>query len=685
MRYGTKRHLIIWRPLWNLICFWEDDHQEGSLRNQSLLTYALAAVASSAYSGISIAPEVPENQFLLDQLNAIGRKGECWDKTLPEYLSHPAEEDLPLVQLGRELGLTTFELLVVSLAAAVEVNAMAGRALAHLQVPLGGSRPSLGLLSVSLGRVLRQDTDPVDALVSGTAVRSGLLVLRNEGVPLTERIVMVPTHLVLALRGHDASWAGATIGLGEIPQTPLPTSIVAEAQKRAMGLLSSSERLLVLRSSSRSEGWSVVGVIARVLNRRPLFIETQEIASFTPWIELRRLLPVFCFDLAPGESKTLPDLPFYQRPVLVLCDHDGRVEVAGGTALNWTIPVPSKEERRELWQIALGNEQLAEGLSRHHRHGSGRIAHLGRLARYHSALNGREVPTDDDLVTASWVAEGAGLDALAQPLTDPISDKALMMSPMLRRDLQALLLHCRSRDGLTEGLGASASARYNSGVRALFVGPSGTGKTLAAGWLATKLGLPLYRVDLASVLSKYIGETEKNLAQMLARAEQAEVVLLFDEADSLFGKRTDVQQANDRFANAQTNYLLQRIEYFNGITILTSNSRSRLDQAFTRRLDVIIDFPAPGPEERRLLWESHLGEWHLLSPRELNRLSAIADLTGGEIRNVVLAAAVLAQEEGRPIGLDDVLEGLSSEYRKLGRQVPVELAVDGEVLRASPA
>src|SRR5207302_11471594 len=145
-------------------------------------------------------------------------------------------------------------------------------------------------------------------------------------------------------------------------------------------------------------------------------------------------------------------------------------------------------------------------------------------------------------------------------------------------------------------------ARYRPGVRALFLGPSGTGKTLAAGWLATQLGLPLFRVDLASITSKYIGETEKNLSQLLARAEHAEVVLLFDEADSLFGKRTDVKDSNDRFANAQTNYLLQRIETFDGIALLTSNSRSRFDAAFSRRLDLIIEFPMPGPEERRAAW-----------------------------------------------------------------------------------
>ena len=196
---------------------------------------------------------------------------------------------------------------------------------------------------------------------------------------------------------------------------------------------------------------------------------------------------------------------------------------------------------------------------------NGRIAHIGRLARHRAALDGRELTTHDDVAAASWVVEGGGMDALAQPITDRIPDEAFVTTPALREEMEHLLLRCRARDGLTDGLGASAIARYRPGVRALFVGPSGTGKTLAAGWLATQLGVPLYRVDLAAVTSKYIGETEKNLAQLLSRAEQAEVVLLFDEADSLFGKRTDVKDSNDRFANAQTNYLLQRIETFESI------------------------------------------------------------------------------------------------------------------------
>jgi len=199
---------------------------------------------------------------------------------------------------------------------------------------------------------------------------------------------------------------------------------------------------------------------------------------------------------------------------------------------------------------------------------------------------------------------------------------------------------------------------------------------MAAGWLATVLGLPLYRIDLAAVSSKYIGETEKNLAQLFARAEHADVVLLFDEADALFGKRTDVKDANDRFANAQTNYLLQRMESFEGIAVLTSNSRGRFDSAFTRRLDAIVEFPLPTPSDRRALWLAHLGDHHALSAGELNCLATVCDLAGGHIRNVMLAAA--AQAGARPIGFNAITAGVAAEYRKLGRQAPAALCAGPE-------
>ena len=348
------------------------------------------------------------------------------------------------------------------------------------------------------------------------------------------------------------------------------------------------------------------------------------------------------------------------------------------------------------WLAALGRHEgsnsdedrdaieLAEQPASEHRHGTGRIAHLGRLARHHAALAGRSTVDRSDVLAAAWTGEGGGLDALAEPLPTVVSDEALVAPTTLRADLEALILRCRAREDLADGLGASALTRYRPGVRALFTGPSGTGKTLAAGWIATKLALPLYRVDLASVTSKYIGETEKNLSQLLARAEQAEVILLFDEADSLFGKRTDINDANDRFANAQTNYLLQRIENYDGVVVLTSNSQARFDAAFARRLDFIIDFPAPGPDERRALWQSHLGTRTKLTASELNQLAVLVDLNGGQTRNVVLAAAVHARRARREIEFADLLSGIGAEMRKLGPSA-AESRSAADVRRRPPA
>ncbi|MGA1870574.1 MAG: ATP-binding protein [bacterium] len=644
----------------------------------SIRNYALAAVATSLVDNNPKTNESLEKHFLLQHLRTVDPLGKGWMTTLPSYLENPAPVDESLIRLSRILGLKVFEILAVAMASSVEEDIMAGRAIAYVQAPLGGSRPTLGLLANSLRDTADGNIHLLDEIVTGAAVQSSLLKIKGEGGPFPERTVYIPSPLSLALHGSDGAWPGAVIGLDDTSKVPLPSSILHEARRHAMGLQALSTHALVLRSGSGAEGRSLALAIAEALHLRPLFIETNNTEGLSPWLILRKLLPVFCLELAPGERRILPKLPLYRGPILALCGPDGSVEVGGGVAVSWSIPVPIMEERYKLWQIALNDSLIGEEFARNHRHRSGRIADLGRLAHHHSILRGNGRPQAEDVIQASRSGEGSGLEALAQPLPDDIPDEALVMTAALRRDLDALLLRCRYRDGLVEGLGKSATARYRPGVRALFVGISGTGKTLAAGWLATKLGLPLFRVDLAAVTSKYIGETEKNLAQLLARAEQSEVVLLFDEADSLFGQRTDVQQANDRFANAQTNYLLQRIESYDGITILTSNSRSRFDSAFSRRLDIIIDFPIPGPEERRALWQSHLGMNHSLSQSDLNRFAATADVNGGHIRNVVLSAATIAHKEKRPIGYFHIIEALIGEYRKLGRQMPIELKMKGE-------
>ena len=642
-----------------------------------LRSLALALLASVLPPGDQSA----EAQFLRSQA-PIGEDGRTPGERLDACLARPAAADRAIKALGEELGLSRIELMAAAIAACVETDLMCGRAVAHLQAPLGGSRPTFALLTAALDG-FGDAGEVMTAILTGAGVESGLLQVLNEGAPLAERALAVPVPLCLALRAEQtnadgATWPGTALGRNAVRAIALPPSILAEAKRKARGLGGGSHDALVLRSGSPAEAKAVACEIAEALGRRALLVEPDKgrpqnvMAGLAPWLLLKRLVPVFCFELGPGERKALPALPRYRGPQLAICGPEGSLESGGETAPGWRIGVPPRAERIDLWETALGNRALAAELGSH-RHGSGRIAQLGRLAGYRSRQDGRTMPDIQDVVAASWTGEGAGLESLAQPLPDLIPDEALVMTPVLRDELGRLLLRCRGREGLVDGLGASAAAKYRQGVRALFTGPSGTGKTLAAGWLATRLGLPLYRVDLAAVTSKYIGETEKNLAQLLARAEHAEVILLFDEADSMFGKRTDVKESNDRFANAQTNYLLQRIETFDGIVFLTSNSRARFDPAFFRRLDAIIEFPVPGPAERRSLWQSHLGADHRLSQRELNQLSTAGDLFGGHIRNAVLTAAVLARAENRPIGYGDILQSLADEYRKLGRQVPAEL------------
>ncbi|WP_426752935.1 ATP-binding protein [Myxococcus sp. Y35] len=633
-----------------------------------LRTSVLAALALT--QGDAADGEAIELRFLRQHLDATGQD---WVARARESLAHPGAEDAGLVLLGEALGLSLVELLAVVLVAAVEQDPMVGRVVAYLQAPVGASRPTLGLVASALTPAAPVDQEALQLLTAGAALGSGLLTRLREELPLCEQTLAMPLPHFLALSGHDVTWPGATLGSAHAMDVLLPPSIMDGVRRYARFLADKPRSTLVLRGTSLSETRTVAAAVARSLGRTPLFLGAEQQAGLGPFLIQRGLLPIHVHDLAPGERKLLPSLPYYGGPVLAITGPEGTLDATDRAVLRWSIPRPPREERRLLWEASLGAPELAEELARRHRQGAGRIAQLGRLARQKAELDGRQAPELDDVLAAAWVAESEGLSTLAEPLMDTIHDDAIVLVPQVKRELELLLARCRARDDLVQGLGPSATVRYRAGVRALFMGASGTGKTLAAGWLATKLGLPLYRVDLASVTSKYIGETEKNLSQLFARAEHADLVLLFDEADSLFAKRTDVKDSNDRFANAQTNYLLQRIEAFDGVAILTSNSKSRFDSAFTRRLDAIIDFTLPGPAERRALWTTHLGMAHELPAKELSRLAATADLAGGQIRNVVLTAALIAREAGRPIQTPDVLEALVHEYRKQGREPPSEL------------
>jgi SpoVK/Ycf46/Vps4 family AAA+-type ATPase len=221
--------------------------------------------------------------------------------------------------------------------------------------------------------------------------------------------------------------------------------------------------------------------------------------------------------------------------------------------------------------------------------------------------------------------------------------------------------------------GVGRKLASSRGVTVLFAGPPGTGKTMGAEIIAGELGLDIYKIDLSTVVSKYIGETEKNLARVFKEAESSNAILFFDEADALFGKRSEVRDSHDRYANVEISYLLQQMEAYNGLTILATNLRANLDDAFTRRLQFAVDFPFPEEEYRLRIWRT-------LFPADVPRkadidFGALArrfKLAGGNIRNVIVSAAYLAAADGGVVGMNHLLHGTRRELQKMGRLVGEE-------------
>jgi SpoVK/Ycf46/Vps4 family AAA+-type ATPase len=263
------------------------------------------------------------------------------------------------------------------------------------------------------------------------------------------------------------------------------------------------------------------------------------------------------------------------------------------------------------------------------------------------------------------------LDTLATRLVAEGDWSQVALPAETRRELDQLATRCRSREQLHHAVGAAFGHRLNPGLRVLFQGPSGTGKTFAASILASTLGKDLYRLEISSVVNKYIGETEKNLSRVFELAEELDVVLLLDEGEALLARRTSVQTSNDRYANLETNFLLQRLESFEGIVIVTTNAADHIDSAFQRRMDIVVDFRPPDVNERMRLWQLHLPAEHGVTSGLLRDLASRCQITGGQVRNAVLHAAVLAIDDRSVMGDAHVVAAIQREYRKLGALCPL--------------
>jgi hypothetical protein len=333
-------------------------------------------------------------------------------------------------------------------------------------------------------------------------------------------------------------------------------------------------------------------------------------------------------------------------------------------------PLPDPATRRNLWVDALGeepNERDLDLVAHRYALGAGGIFAAARSARHRSPA-----PALADLIAGVQdnIAERLGELAKRVEVTQTWSE--LVLPPETLDDVRALVGRVRNAHSVLDGWGFRKKLARGAGVAALFSGPPGTGKTMVSGLIARELQLEMYQVDLSRIVSKWIGETEKQLAKVFEAAEAGHALLLFDEADALFAKRSaEVKSAVDRYANLEVNYLLQRVESFGGIVILTTNLDTSIDPALRRRLASHIVFGAPEAEERAKLWRAMLDTGAPLAPGIDCR--ALADefnaMTGANIRNATLTAAFIAADEGRSIGMQHLQRAARSEYRAMGRML----------------
>jgi MoxR-like ATPase len=346
------------------------------------------------------------------------------------------------------------------------------------------------------------------------------------------------------------------------------------------------------------------------------------------------------------------------------------------------VDLPTPADRVKLWMAALAGEPPVDHnvdldiLSNRYRLSAGQIrdaaATAQSMARFRDPAAGRV--TMSDLGKACRMQTGRTLSKLASKVALSHGWKDLVLSKDRVERLREICNHARHRNQVFYEWGFDKKLSTGKGLSVLFTGPPGTGKTMAAGVLANELGLDLYQIDLSAVVSKYIGETEKQLAQIFNQAERSHAILLFDEADALFGKRSEVHDAHDRYANIETSYLLQRMETYEGLVILASNFSRNMDEAFLRRIQFTIEFSFPDERERLQIWERI---WPAEVPRaadmDLPSMARRFELSGASIRNIAVAAAFLAAAEGASVGRKHLLHATRREYQKMGKMVDESL------------
>jgi len=614
---------------------------------------------------------------LLSHTGSDGPASTRWSAALLQWEACAARR-LPICSL-LAAGVGRLELELLLAAGLVEEDPRFGDAFEHAQGR--ERRPSFALL-LAWWRVGPDGADRADAVRQALQglLQGGLLQVRNPDAPRPDWLLAVPHSLWDALRGE----VPALPWLQHRPHASLKPlhGVVAAPELRVQydalpALLHvQPEQVIVVRGPRHNGRRTLLAGIAHALGKGLLVADASVFDEAPRWrlfgvlAVLLDAMPALHCELSSGETRTLPALPFATTLGVATSRHGAWASADARSLLTLDLGLPHERERLRHWQAAVPGQpaDALRALAAGARLTSGNIHRAARAAASYAALARREEIAPGDVLQACRSLQASRLETLATRLPAQGGLHDLAVDGPTREELDALAARCRHREALAAG--SAALAQGNAGVRALFAGSSGTGKTLAARLLAASLGKDLYRVDLAATVNKYIGETEKNLDQAFAAAEELDVVLLLDEGDALMAGRTDVGSSNDRYANLETNFLLQRIESFDGILLVTSNTADRIDKAFSRRMDVVINFRPPDEWRRYDILKLHLAgeevddDW-------LQQMACRCALTGGQLRNIVGHAHLLALQDGGAMRTEHLYAALGREYRKTGATCPL--------------
>jgi hypothetical protein len=589
-----------------------------------------------------------------------------------------------LTFLSECLGLSDFERCVLLLCAAMEFDP-------GMSVLCSQSKANLGLPYPTFALALSIFDKPSwDALSPEHPLRYWKLIeiTHTTGQALTSSALRADERIVAYLKGlnylDDRLTAyltplGNTSSAGELApsQKEVATKIAQswmmrspDTESRAVVQLCGSDTMskqAVALYAAATKGLRLYRVSYDALPNQPSDLE-----SFARlWLRESLLLPLALYVDAQEMDSDAHAIAL--RKFLVRCDGFLLIAVRESmprlSRASWSIHAgkPTQQEQQQAWQAALGEEESDAGAAL----ASQFSLNLSDIRQTY-AMTAQELALNDSMMCALWdacrVRMRPSLDALAQRL----DTKATWDDIVLPQDetdlLHQVAAQVNQRNKVYNEWGFDQRMNRGLGISALFAGESGTGKTMAAEVLANDLRLNLYRVDLSVVISKYIGETEKNLRRLFDAAEEGGAIIFFDEADALFGKRSEVKDSHDRYANIEVNYLLQRMESYCGLAILATNMRSVLDNAFTRRLRFIVNFPFPGVADRRRMWRKAFPAQTPLENLDYDRLARI-NLTGGSVHNAAINAAFLAAQAGTRVTMAMALRAIRGELIKMDRPV----------------